>query len=619
MGIPDFLSKVLETAGRTIDLRDYAKNRREKRRNKRQRQRRLRIGIDITSWVYKAAHGFGDKLGDGRFLTNYGRAELLKEQGPAVDNEENIAEYVSACTTYVMKRLETLRDEGDAELLVVLDGDTPPIKAKEVERRRKVRNEHVRNRDEPLDPNENNIVAANEKRTKANRRAGAGRHLTRIIHELIKCLRKSQISFLVAPYEADSQLAYLSKVELIDLIVTEDSDLVAYGARAVLYKSVAEIGKGRPRGTLLQYEAIGAVSGTLDFSDFTPVMMAVLFVCLGCDYCEKLKGIGIQTAARIVRNAFLKHSDSAISVVLAQLYDQCYQKKFSEDQKREYEERFLSALFMYQHPIVYDPLRGKAVMQKGGDLKGQSVLLKHKAYAKLCKDKDRIRQIVGVRKDPEAATAAASAVGIGDAPESEKEDQVQEESDKTEGAMPESHNLLTQEPLDCNHLDDYNRGVKGRGLTNGMALPEVEQPQVEIEDLDTENYHALETQPMSIQQSISLPGRASFKENDEFDASESENLNTQMESPAPQQRRSGSERRFGEDSNMEGRVNVCIGEHHETLMELPISDNNENRGDTENQEIRSPNLLYSSTPEKTSGSQGDQSVSAPSGSGSHSL
>ena len=49
----------------------------------------------------------------------------------------------------------------------------------------------------------------------------------------LKCLR---IVYIVAPYEADAQLAYLFKIRQIDLVVTEDSDLLLFGASKVFFK-----------------------------------------------------------------------------------------------------------------------------------------------------------------------------------------------------------------------------------------------------------------------------------------------------------------------------------------------------------------------------------------------
>jgi len=51
----------------------------------------------------------------------------------------------------------------------------------------------------------------------------------RMAYNLIKILREEQIEFIVAPYEADAQLAFLSLNNLVDAVITEDSDLVVYG------------------------------------------------------------------------------------------------------------------------------------------------------------------------------------------------------------------------------------------------------------------------------------------------------------------------------------------------------------------------------------------------------
>lgn len=45
------------------------------------------------------------------------------------------------------------------------------------------------------------------------------------------------MEFIVAPYEADAQLAYLSSLDAdlggIEAVITEDSDLIAYGCHTV--------------------------------------------------------------------------------------------------------------------------------------------------------------------------------------------------------------------------------------------------------------------------------------------------------------------------------------------------------------------------------------------------
>ena len=39
------------------------------------------------------------------------------------------------------------------------------------------------------------------------------------------------IEFIVAPYEADAQLAYMYKTGRADVVITEDSDLIAFGVK----------------------------------------------------------------------------------------------------------------------------------------------------------------------------------------------------------------------------------------------------------------------------------------------------------------------------------------------------------------------------------------------------
>ncbi|KAL0441969.1 UNVERIFIED_CONTAM: Exonuclease 1 [Sesamum radiatum] len=56
-------------------------------------------------------------------------------------------------------------------------------------------------------------------------------------HRLIQILRSENIEFVVAPYEADAQLAYLAGLEAeeggVVAVISEDSDLLAYGCPAV--------------------------------------------------------------------------------------------------------------------------------------------------------------------------------------------------------------------------------------------------------------------------------------------------------------------------------------------------------------------------------------------------
>lgn len=44
------------------------------------------------------------------------------------------------------------------------------------------------------------------------------------------------VEVIVAPFEADPQLAYLTKIDYVDGVITEDSDLLVFGAKVGIYK-----------------------------------------------------------------------------------------------------------------------------------------------------------------------------------------------------------------------------------------------------------------------------------------------------------------------------------------------------------------------------------------------
>ena len=55
-------------------------------------------------------------------------------------------------------------------------------------------------------------------------------------HQLIVELRKRNVEVLVAPYEADAQLAFLARTNDCQVVITEDSDVVVFGCPVVLFK-----------------------------------------------------------------------------------------------------------------------------------------------------------------------------------------------------------------------------------------------------------------------------------------------------------------------------------------------------------------------------------------------
>ena len=51
----------------------------------------------------------------------------------------------------------------------------------------------------------------------------------------MQALRQKGIEFVVAPFEADAQIAFLCQKGYCDLAITEDSDLIAFGCDTVCF------------------------------------------------------------------------------------------------------------------------------------------------------------------------------------------------------------------------------------------------------------------------------------------------------------------------------------------------------------------------------------------------
>jgi exonuclease 1 len=115
-----------------------------------------------------------------------------------------------------------------------------------------------------------------------------------MINDLINALIDVNIQYIVAPYEADAQLAYLSRNKLVDIIITEDSDCIVYGCRSILYKLDRE-----GYGDMIHRSDLGSNEG-LTFTHWKDEQFKLFCTLAGCDYVTKIKGLGIKTAHRIV-------------------------------------------------------------------------------------------------------------------------------------------------------------------------------------------------------------------------------------------------------------------------------------------------------------------------------
>lgn len=165
----------------------------------------------------------------------------------------------------------------------------------------------------------------------------------RMAFNLIELLRKENVEFVVAPFEADPQLTYLCLNGIVDAVISEDSDLIPYGCPRMIYK-LDKDGNGKE----IQFRDLGLVKD-LDLSRFSAEMFRHMCILSGCDYLESLPGMGLKKAHSLL----LKHG------TMGEIFKAIEASKTTLPEG--YALDFGRADLTFQHQIVYDPRSGRTV------------------------------------------------------------------------------------------------------------------------------------------------------------------------------------------------------------------------------------------------------------------
>ncbi|WVQ71361.1 hypothetical protein IAR50_000889 [Cryptococcus sp. DSM 104548] len=219
-----------------------------------------KMAVDGYVWLHRGAFGCAEALVKGKPTTKF------------VD--------------YAIHRVRFLRHHG-VEPFIVLDGGPLPAKrGTEVSR--------ARSRADNLD--------------KAKELEAQGRYkeardaYTKCVditpgmaYQLIKALRVENVDYVVAPYEADAQLCFLEREGYVDGIITEDSDLLVFGCRQVVFKL-----DSNGDCVWIQRDRL-ATCREFPMHGWTDVQFRRMAMLSGCDYLGSIPGIGLKKAHRLMR------------------------------------------------------------------------------------------------------------------------------------------------------------------------------------------------------------------------------------------------------------------------------------------------------------------------------
>lgn len=272
------------------------------------------VAIDSYCWLHKGAFACADKLVRG----------------------EDTDIYIKYCIKYVTMLLSK-----NIKPILVFDGRHLPAKAITESKRRESRDISKKRAAEFL-----SLGKIEEARSYMKRSVD-------ITHAmalgLIKECRKRNVDCIVAPYEADAQLAYLNMKNIAQLVITEDSDLVLFGCTKVLFKMDLE-----GTGTLVETAKLPLVMKCpIEYYSFDKFRQ--MCIMSGCDYLASLPGIGLAKARQFVTAT----QDSNFANALKKLPS--FFNKSSLVVTDEYRESFLKAEATFKHQYVYDPIRRQMV------------------------------------------------------------------------------------------------------------------------------------------------------------------------------------------------------------------------------------------------------------------
>ncbi|KAL4641121.1 exonuclease 1 [Arapaima gigas] len=276
------------------------------------------VAVDTYCWLHKGAFSCAEKLAKG----------------------EPTDQYVAYC----MKFVDMLLTFGVKPVLV-FDGRNLPSK-EEVEKARQERRQANLQKGKQL-LREGKLSAARDCFTRCVNITPAMAHDVIPLTQLGQAARARGVDCLVAPYEADAQLAFLNKAGIAQAVITEDSDLLAFGCKKVILK-MDKLGNGLE----IDQKNLGRCRSLGDV--FTEEKFRYMCILSGCDYLASLYGIGLGKACKLLKIA----NNPDILKVIRKMGQYL---KMNVAVPEEYLEGFVRANNTFLYQLVFDPLSRKVV------------------------------------------------------------------------------------------------------------------------------------------------------------------------------------------------------------------------------------------------------------------
>lgn len=229
--------------------------------------------------------------------------------------------------TYFLQQVQLLIDKG-IRPYIVFDGADLPAKRDTNERRRSARLENIK-----LAETYEMCGLTSEAEECYQKAVEISPDM---LPPLFKALKKRNVEYIVAPYEADAQLAYLCIHHVVDFVITEDSDLLVYQCPLTVFKV--------DRDGNCQSIALKDVMALPDLAGMSIDSFIECCILSGCDYLPNIPRMGFRTAVKRMQRY------RTLTALLAGL-----RSDSTWDVPSGYEEDFVKVRAIFAQQRVYDP------------------------------------------------------------------------------------------------------------------------------------------------------------------------------------------------------------------------------------------------------------------------
>ncbi|XP_074591350.1 flap endonuclease 1-A-like [Curcuma longa] len=176
--------------------------------------------------------------------------------------------------------------QAEIMLVYIFDGQPPELKKKELVKRHLKRLDAMKDLTTAMENGDEDGIKKFSKRTiKMTKRHN---------EDCKRLLRLMGVPVIEAPCEAEAQCAALCKARKVYAVASEDMDSLTFGAPRFVRHLMDPSSRRIP---VIEFQ----VSKILEELELTMEQFIDLCILSGCDYCDSIRGIGGQTALKLIR------------------------------------------------------------------------------------------------------------------------------------------------------------------------------------------------------------------------------------------------------------------------------------------------------------------------------